>query len=57
MKLATAVIILACSLLVCADVITLSHIVDYTPNPNDIFKQVQFRPLNALTFAGNDYTI
>jgi hypothetical protein len=51
MKLATAVLLLACSLIVCAEVITVAHIID-TPNPNDIFKQVQFKPLNALSYAG-----
>jgi len=56
MKLATALILLACSLLVSADVITLSHIIDTTPNPNDIFKQVLFRPLNALSFAGTFFS-
>lgn len=25
--------------------------VNYTPNPNDIFKQVQFKPLNPLNYA------
>jgi hypothetical protein len=25
--------------------------IDYTPNPNDIFRQVQFKPLNPLSYA------
>lgn len=57
MKLATAVVLLACSLLVCADVITVNHIIDNTPNPNDIFRKVQFKPLNTLSFAGTLCTI
>jgi hypothetical protein len=57
MRLATAIVLLACSLLVCADVITVSHIIDNTPNPNDIFRKVQFKPLNALSFAGINFSI
>lgn len=57
MKLAIAVLVLACSFLVCADVITVSHIIDNTPNPNDIFRKVQFKPLNTLSFAGNSWII
>ena len=57
MKLAAAILLLAFSFMVCAEVITVSHIIDSTPNPNDIFKKVQFKPLNALSFAGNSQTI
>ena len=48
MKTAVILLILAFSSLTLAGILGIGR----TPNPNDIFKKVQFNPLRTLDYAG-----
>lgn len=52
MKLKLVLLTLVLSTAVLAGIIPLSNI-----NPNDIFRQVQFSPLNTLSYAGTNIII
>ncbi len=52
MKLALVLLILSLAGLASTGILPLGSSLDFTPNPNDIFKEVQFKPLNTLSYAG-----
>lgn len=52
MKLSLILLIVALSAVVLGGIVPLSTI-----NPNDIFRQVKFNPLNTLSYAGNNIII
>lgn len=52
MKLSLILLTLALSAVVLGGIVPLSTI-----NPNDIFRQVKFHPLNTLSYAGNNIII